>query len=127
MHVHLSIIYVNSWHGLVRQVNSMVLYVLSPQKCSLSCAYVQHASLKNLLKTSLHKYYLHLHYCILFSLNCSIMIYIHTITDLFIRKPARTSVICDNTGTCPNSRVCINFRYCQCCLKQLNPQFCNRF
>ena len=58
-------------------LNSMVLCVLSPQlqKCSQSCAYVQQASWKNLLKTSLHKYYLRLHNCIP---NCSIMIYIHT-------------------------------------------------
>ena len=56
-------------------LNSMVLCVLSPQlqKCSQSCAYVQQASWKNLLKTSLHKYYLRLHNCIP---NCSIMIYI---------------------------------------------------
>ena len=58
--------------------------------------------------------------------NCSIMIYIHSLTDLFIiRKPAWTPVICDNTG--PHGRVCINVVYCQCCLKHWDPQFCNRF
>ena len=61
--------------------------------------------------------------------NCSIMIYWHTLADLFIiRKPAWTPVVCDNTGTCPNSRVCINVMYCQLCyLKQLATQFWNRF
>ena len=48
------------------------------------------------------------------------------LTDLFIIwKLAWTSVICDNTG--PPGRVCINVMCCQCCLKQLDPQSCNRF
>ena len=63
-----------------------------------------------------------------FSLTNDILIYIHTLTDLFtIRKPAWTSVICDNTGTCPNSGVCINVGYCKWCLKRWDPQFCNMF
>ena len=60
--------------------------------------------------------------------NFSIMIYIHTITDLFIiRKAGWTSVICDITGTCTNSWVCINVMCCQCCLKHWNPLLCNSF
>ena len=79
--------------------------------------------------TTKHKYYLHVHNCILFSLTTVALWYIHSLTDLFIiRKPAWTPVICDNTGTCPNSRVGISVRYCKlCCLKHWDPQFCNRF
>ena len=59
--------------------------------------------------------------------NCNMM-YIHSLTDLFIiRKPAWTPVICDNTGTCPNSRVWINVMCCWCSLKHWDPQFWNRF
>ena len=45
------------------------------QKCFQSCAHVQEASLKNILKTLLHKYYLR------FTHNCSIMIYTHSLTS----------------------------------------------
>ena len=106
-------IHVNSWRGSVSVLSPQ------PQKCSQCCAFVQQASRNN---STTH---LLLHNCTIAQLhtflthNCSIMIYIHTLTDLFIiRKPAWTPVIC------PNSRVCINVMYCRC---WLDPRFCNRF
>ena len=111
-------IHVNSWHGSVSVLSPQ------PQKCSQCCAFVQQASRNN---STTH---LLLHNCTIAQLhtflthNFSIMEYIHSLTNLFIiRKPAWTPVICVNTGTCPNSRVCINVMFCQCCL---DPRFCNR-